>query len=185
MLWKLFKTTFMISAFTFGGGYVIVPLMKTSFVDKLGWIEEEEMLDLIALAQTSPGAIAVNSSIAIGYRMAGVIGALVAMFATVLPPMVILMGMYVLYDAVKSNPLVASLLKGMQVGVCAIILDVVVDLVVGLGKQKGLTHWVTFLGALLLTVMFKVNLLLVIFSMTLLGLILGFIERKWRRENAH
>ncbi|GGE32460.1 chromate transporter [Streptococcus himalayensis] len=184
MLWKLFKTTFMISAFTFGGGYVIVPLMKTSFVDRLGWIEEEEMLDLIALAQTSPGAIAVNSSIAIGYRMAGVLGALIAMLATVLPPMVILMGMYVLYDAVKRNPLVASLLKGMQVGVCAIILDVVVDLVMGLGKQKGVTHWVTFTCALVLTLFFKVNLLVVIFSMTLLGLVLGTIERRWRTADA-
>ncbi|MBS4749746.1 chromate transporter [Granulicatella sp. zg-ZJ] len=179
MLWQLFKRTFMISAFTFGGGYVIVPLMKTTFVDKLEWIDEDEMLDLIALAQTAPGAIAVNASVAIGYRMAGVIGAVVTMLATALPPMVILMGMYVLYDVVKTNPVVASLLQGMQVGVCAVILDVVVDLLVGIHKQKSIVSWIVFFGALLLTMIFHVHILMVIMIMTIVGLVLAIIERKW------
>lgn len=69
--WKLFSSTFYLSAFTFGGGFVIIPLMKKKFVDNLHWIEEEEMLDLTAIAQSSPGAIAVNASILVGYRVAG------------------------------------------------------------------------------------------------------------------
>ena len=72
---KLFKSTFFLSMFTFGGGYVIVPLMEKKFVNELGWISEDEMLDLIALGQSAPGPIAVNTSILVGYRMAGVPGA--------------------------------------------------------------------------------------------------------------
>src|SRR5450756_690699 len=88
--WKLFTSTFSLSAFTFGGGFVIIPLMRKKFVNELHWIEEIEMLDMTAIAQSSPGAIAVNASILVGYRLAGVFGALVTVFGTVLPPLIIL-----------------------------------------------------------------------------------------------
>ena len=87
---KLFCSTFYLSAFTFGGGYVIIPLMRKKFVEQLHWIDEEEMMDLTAIAQSSPGAIAVNASILVGYRVAGVPGALVTVLGTVLPPLIIL-----------------------------------------------------------------------------------------------
>ena len=90
VLWKLFVSTLYLSAFTFGGGYVIVTLMKEKFVDELHWIEEDEMLDLIAIAQSAPGAIAVNGAIVVGYKLAGLLGALVAILATILPPFVII-----------------------------------------------------------------------------------------------
>ena len=70
--WTLVKSTFILSAFTIGGGYVIVPLMQKKFVEELNWIDSEEMLDLVALGQSMPGALAVNTSILIGYRIAGV-----------------------------------------------------------------------------------------------------------------
>ena len=77
MLLKLFLSTLYLSAFTFGGGYVIVSLMKKKFVDECGWIKEEEMLDLVAIAQSAPGAIAVNGAIVVGYKLAGVTGLLI------------------------------------------------------------------------------------------------------------
>lgn len=83
---KLFLSTFELSACTFGGGFVIIPLMRKKFVEELGWIEEEEMLDLTAIAQASPGAIAVNASIMLGYHIAGIPGAILAVLGTVLPP---------------------------------------------------------------------------------------------------
>ena len=86
LLWKLFVSTLYLSTFTFGGGYVIVTLMKKKFVDDYHWIEEPEMLDLIAIAQSSPGAIAVNGAIVVGYKLAGLVGALTAIAGTVLPP---------------------------------------------------------------------------------------------------
>ena len=90
ILWKLFYSTLYLSAFTFGGGYVIITLMKKKFVDEYRWIEEEEMLDLVAIAQSSPGPIAVNGAIVVGYKLAGMAGVLVSILGTVLPPFVIL-----------------------------------------------------------------------------------------------
>ena len=78
VLQKLFLSTLYLSAFTFGGGYVIVTLMKKKFVDEYHWIEENEMLDLVAIAQSSPGPIAVNGAIVVGYKLAGMIGVLVS-----------------------------------------------------------------------------------------------------------
>ena len=87
---KLFLYTFVLSAFTFGGGYVIVPLMRKRFVEDLHWIDEQEMLDLISVSQSSPGPIAVNASLMIGYHMGGIPGALITAFGTVLPPLLII-----------------------------------------------------------------------------------------------
>ena len=85
LLSKLFISTLYLSAFTFGGGYVIITLMKKKFVDQYHWIDDEEMLDLIAIAQSSPGAIAVNGAIVVGYKLAGIPGVLLCVLATVLP----------------------------------------------------------------------------------------------------
>ena len=90
VLLKLFVSTLYLSTFTFGGGYVIVTLMKKKFVDEYHWIEEDEMLDLIAIAQSSPGAIAVNGAIVVGYKLAGLAGALTAIAGTIIPPFVII-----------------------------------------------------------------------------------------------
>ena len=96
-LWKLFLSTLYISSFTFGGGFVIVTFMKKKFVDELHWIDEQEMLDMTALAQSSPGAIAVNAAILVGWQVEGLIGMIVAVWAPSLPPMVILSVISVFY----------------------------------------------------------------------------------------
>ena len=90
LLWQLFKATFMLSAFTFGGGFVIVSLMKKKFVEELGWLDEEEMLDITAIAQSSPGPIPINASVILGYRMCGIPGSVTAILGTALPPMLII-----------------------------------------------------------------------------------------------
>lgn len=86
VLRRLFFSTLYLSAFTFGGGYVIVTLLKKKFVDEYHWIEEDEMLDLVAIAQSAPGAIAVNGAIVVGYKLAGMPGAAVAIVATIIRP---------------------------------------------------------------------------------------------------
>ena len=87
ILRKLFLSTLYLSAFTFGGGYVIVTLMKKKFVDDYHWIEENEMLDLVAIAQSAPGPIAVNGAILVGWKVYGFAGMVVAVIGTILPPM--------------------------------------------------------------------------------------------------
>mgnify|MGYP000417106721 CR=1 FL=1 len=127
-LWKLFLSTLYISSFTFGGGFVIVTFMKKKFVDELHWIDEQEMLDMTALAQSSPGAIAVNAAILVGWQVEGLIGMIVAVLGTIIPPMVILSVISVFYNAFATNRYIALLLKGMQAGVAAGILGGVFDL---------------------------------------------------------
>lgn len=85
--WKLFKSTFIISAFTVGGGFVIIPLLKAKYVDEYKWIKEKDALDLVAIAQSMPGVVAINSAVILGYKMRGVKGTLTALLATVLPPL--------------------------------------------------------------------------------------------------
>ena len=137
-LWTLFFSTLYLSAFTFGGGYVIVSLMKKKFVDEYHWIEEDEMLDLIAIAQSAPGAIAVNGVIVVGYKLAGISGALVAIIATILPPFLILYSdlsfLYAAFSA-KQSPAFDSCWTGMQAGVGAVIASVVWDM--GSGMPSG------------------------------------------------
>lgn len=125
VLWKLFLSTLYLSAFTFGGGYVIITLMKDKFVDKYHWIEENEMLDLIAIAQSAPGAIAVNGAIVVGYKLAGLAGVLTAIFGTVLPPFLIISAISVFYQMFRDNFIISELLDGMQAGVGAVIASVV------------------------------------------------------------
>lgn len=159
---KLFTSTFALSAMTFGGGYVIVSLMKKKFVDELGWLSEEEMLNFTAIAQSAPGPVAVNASILLGYRMAGAAGAAVAILGTVLPPMITLSVISLFYTAFRDSPLVGAVLKGMRAGVAAVIADVVIGLTANLAKERDLLS-VLLAGASFLALwLLDVNILLVL-----------------------
>lgn len=102
-LGKLFFSMLYISSFTFGGGFVIATFMKKKFVDELHWIDEKEMLDITALAQSSPGAIAVNVAILVGWQVDGLLGMLLAVLGTIIPPMVTLSVISLFYAAFASN----------------------------------------------------------------------------------
>ena len=117
--WDLFVATLQLSAFTVGGGFVIVPLMRRKFIREKQWLDEDEMLDLTAIAQSAPGSIAINASILLGYRLAGFRGVLVTIFGTVLPPLFILSLVSMFYAAFKSNEYVVLAMEGMQAGVAA------------------------------------------------------------------
>ena len=83
-LWILFKSMFVLSACTFGGGFVIVSLMKKKYVEELEWLEEDEMLDVTAITQSAPGPLPVNASVIIGYRLSGIVGSLIAVAGTII-----------------------------------------------------------------------------------------------------
>lgn len=133
---KLFLSTFQLSAFTFGGGFVIIPLMRKKFVEELHWIEEQEMLDLTAIAQSSPGAIAVNASILVGYRVAGFAGALLTVLGTVLPPLIIISAISLFYTAFRDSAAVNMAMTGMLAGVAAVVCDVAVTMGKGIFREK-------------------------------------------------
>ncbi len=169
VLGKLFASTLYISAFTFGGGFVIITFMKRRFVDELHWIDEEEMLDLAALAQSSPGAIAVNAAILVGWRVAGFAGMLTAVAGTIIPPMAILTVVSYFYAAFASNVWVALALKGMQAGVAAVILDVVCSLGANVLKAHRPSDLAVMAGAFIATAVFNVNVIWIIAAAALIG----------------
>ena len=167
-----------ISAFTFGGGFVIITFMKRKFVDELHWIDEQEMLDLTALAQSSPGAIAVNAAILVGWRVGGLAGMITAVVGTVLPPITILSVISLFYAAFAANPYVALVLKGMQAGVAAVILDVVWGLGANVVKTKSSIHMVVMAGAFISTFVYGVNVIYIILAAGVLGVVLAMFQRK-------
>lgn len=168
-LWQLFLSTLYISAFTFGGGFVIVTFMKKKFVDELHWIDEDEMLDLTAIAQSSPGSIAVNAAILVGWRVGGAAGIAIAVLGTLLPPMLILSIISFFYAAFASNRYVALTLRGMQAGVAAVILDVVCGLGSKVVKEHSALSIALMLCAFAATFFFKINVVFILLAAALVG----------------
>lgn len=178
ILFKLFFSTLYLSAFTFGGGYVIVTLMKQKFVDELHWIDEDEMLDLIAIAQSAPGAIAVNGAIVVGYKLAGVPGVLVAILAAILPPFIIISAISCFYELFRDNFIVSKLLAGMQAGVGAVIASVVWDMGGGVVRQKSAVSIGIMLAAFVAACVFRVNVVYIILICIALGVIRTLLDRR-------
>lgn len=172
MLWQLFTSTFLLSACTFGGGFVIVSLMKKEFVEKLGWLEEDEMLDVTAIAQSSPGPIPVNASVILDYRMAGVIGSLIAVLGTILPPMIIISAIAFFYEQFRSNTVIALALQVMRVGVAAVIFDVVLNLARNVCNTKRLLYILLMVVSFFCVAILNISAVLVILTC----LVIGFID---------
>ena len=160
--WLLFKSTFIISMFTVGGGYVIIPLLKAKYVDEFHWISDEETLNMVAIAQSTPGIMAVNTAIMLGYRMAGILGALTGMFATILPPLIIITIIAAFYSVVASNEYVKLVLKGMQCGATALLLSVAIDLLKKQFAKKLLLPIAIIIGTFVANVFFDVNIMLLV-----------------------
>lgn len=176
MLWQLFKATFLLSAFTFGGGFVIVSLMKKKFVEELHWLEEEEMLDITAIAQSSPGPIPINASVILGYRMYGVIGSLVAILGTALPPMVIISVISLFYTQFRSNHIIAIALQVMRAGVAAVIFDVVLNLAKKVVETRRFLYITLMATAFVGKVLLGVDAMVVILCCLVVGLLDLMVE---------
>lgn len=134
-LW-LFKVNFFISAFTFGGGYVVIPMIRKYFVTEKHLFSEDELMDMAAIAQSSPGAIAINLAVLAGFRSAGFSGAVLCGVSSVLPPFLILSVISTCYQVFRDLPVVAAVLKGMEAAVGALIVDIVFDMGAAVLKEK-------------------------------------------------
>lgn len=179
---KLFLSTFKLSACTFGGGFVIIPLMRKRFVEELGWIEEQEMLDLTAIAQSSPGAIAVNASILVGYRVAGALGALLTVLGSILPPLIIISVISLFYQAFRDNAIVNMAMAGMLGGVAAVILDVVINMGRSILKQRRLLPLLVMLGSFAAVRFFSVNIIVIILVCGVIGGADSLHQERKRKE---
>lgn len=181
---KLFLSTFKLSACTFGGGFVIIPLLRQKFVDELKWIDEQEMMDLTAIAQSSPGAIAVNASIVVGYHVAGVPGALISILGTVLPPLVIISVISFFYQAFRDNAIVNMAMAGMLCGVAAVIFDVVINMAKTIFKQHRILPILVMAGSFIAVRFFSVNIMFIILACGIIGAADIWYQEKRRKEGA-
>ena len=179
---KLFQSTFTLSAFTFGGGTVIVPLMQQKFVNELGWLEQEEMLNLCAIAQSAPGPMAVNVSILLGYHLAGLPGAFFSILGTIMPPLFILTLVSSVYTWFKSSTVVSLVLRGMQAGVAAVVVDVSLKMAGTVFGQKRILYVAIMFFALLAILVFKMNILLVLAISALTSLLNMYYMKKRERR---
>ena len=166
---KLFFSTFKLSACTFGGGFVIIPLMRKKFVEELGWIQEDEMMDLAAIAQSSPGAIAVNASILVGYHVAGIPGAMLTVLGTVLPPLIIISIISMFYQAFRDNAYVNMAMAGMLCGVAAVICDVVINMAKNIFHKKRLFPVIVMLGSFIAVRFLSVDIISIIIICGVIG----------------
>ena len=140
------------------------------------------MLDLTAIAQSSPGAIAVNASILIGYTLVGVLGAMLTILGTVLPPLLVISVVSVAYTAFRDSLIVQYVLRGMQAGVAAVIIDVVVTMVSNLLKERKILPVMVMLGSFIATFLLKINVVFIIMISGIIGA-LAMCDSKHRKKN--
>lgn len=169
-LWQLFSTTFLISAST-SGGYAIIGIMKDKFVNKKKWISEDEMIDLLAIAQSTPGPIAINTSILVGYRICGFVGAIVTMLGTTLPPLIIMSVVAAFYQQFKDIKIIRYIMHGMSAGVAALLVNVTIDLFTNLTKLKSTLSYILFVVAFVLIRFTNVHILFIALGCAIAGII--------------
>ena len=117
--------------------------MKTRFVEKNHWLEEDEMMDLLSISQSTPGPVAINASVLVGYRVAGLLGAIVTLLGTALPPLIIMSIVAITYQYIADNKLIRNIMRGMQAGSAALLASVTIDLFIGLKKQHSIISYLT------------------------------------------
>lgn len=178
ILWQLFKSTFVLSAFTFGGGFVIVSLMKKKFVEELKWLDESEMLDITAISQSSPGPIPINASVILGYRMQGVLGSIVAVLGTSIPPIAIISIISMFYVKFRESQIIATALMVMRAGVAAVICDVVINLAKNVIKTKSVLYISLMIIAFVMTYIMGISAMTVILLCVAVGFVNLLVEMK-------
>jgi chromate transport protein len=151
LLLKLFTTFFKIGAFTFGGGWAMISIIEREIVDKHRWIDKTEFLDLLAVAQSMPGILAVNISVVIGDKLRSLKGSLAAASGTIMPSflIILLIAMFLTPDLITGNPVISSIFKGIRPAVVALIVAPVITA----AKSAGLswkTVWIPVAVALLI-----------------------------------
>ena len=175
-LWSLFFTFFKIGAFTFGGGYAMIPLIQKETVEKNGWVTDDDILEIIAIAESTPGPIAVNSATFVGYRTCGVLGAACATFGVVLPSFVIILAISFVLKEFQEIKAVQYAFNGIRAGVLALLFKALWSM-----YQKCPKGWVSYVvmgGAFLLTAVLKVSLFAVIAGCAVFGLVTALLAER-------
>lgn len=168
-IFKMFWSFFKIGAFTFGGGYAMIPLIEAEVVDKKKWITKEEFLDIVVISQSFPGALAVNSSIFIGYKIGGFIGALLALLGVVLPSFLIILFIASFFMEFRNNHIIDLIFKGIRAAVPILVLTAVVSLSKSI--KKNYSTFIIFLVSLISIIIFKIHPIIIVILSALYGIL--------------
>ena len=177
---KLFIVFFKIGAFTFGGGYAMVPIIQSEVAEKRGWIKNEDILDILAISESTPGPIAINSATFVGYQVAGVFGSVMATLGVVLPSLIIISVVSYFFKQFLEFKIVKYAFMGIRAGVLALIVKAAKNMMKACPK-----NWVAYVIlalAFILTAVFDVNVFVVIIGSAVAGLISSLVMSKRKGE---
>lgn len=178
---ELFWTFFKIGAFTFGGGYAMIPMIQKETVQRQHWIEEKDILDIMAIAESTPGPIAINAATFVGYHTAGVMGAFCATFGVVLPSFLIILGIASFLRQFESLKVVKYAFDGIRVGVTALIINALISM----WKQCD-HHYLSLaiIGFAFLTTLFStISPLIIIIACAVIGLVGSWIQERREKKS--
>jgi len=179
----LFGVSLYISAFTFGGGYVVIPMVRKFFVQKRRLMTEKELMNIAAFAQSSPGAIAVSTAALSGYHVGRLPGMIISCVGTLIPPIAILTVISINYAAFRDNNIVAAVLKGMEAGVAAVIVDFVIDMCKMVLGQKRMLSTVLIPATFVACFLLQINVALILAVCVAVSVVESLIRRckegKW------
>ena len=169
LLWQIFVTFFKIGAFTFGGGYAMIPLIQKETVDNHGWVTDEDILEIIAIAESTPGPIAINSATFVGYRTCGVMGSVVATLGVVLPSFVLIYAISFVLRQFQELKAVQYAFQGIRAGVVALLCKALWGM-----YKKNTKNWVSYVvmaASFVLTALVDVSVLPVLIGCAVFGLV--------------
>ncbi len=169
VLWQAFLSFFKIGAFTFGGGLAMIPLIQKEAVEKQGWVTDDDILEIVAIAESTPGPIAINAATFVGYRAGGVLGSACATFGTVLPSFLIILAISFVLRQFQELEAVQYAFWGIRAGVLAMLLKSLWTMYQK--TKKGWPAYVAMAAAFILTAILDVHVLIIIGSCALFGLL--------------
>lgn len=175
LLIEMFISFFKIGAFTIGGGYAMLPLIQREVVKKKKWIDEEDFLDMVVVAQSAPGPLAVNISVFTGYRVKGIPGLFATVLGATLPSFMIIILVASVFIGIESNPIVESIFKGIRPAVVALIAVPVIKL--GKSAKVNRKNFILPAAVAVLVAFLKVNPIYVILSLILIGVAVVYVRR--------
>lgn len=177
---KLFLVFFKIGAFTFGGGYAMVPIIQSEVAEKRGWIKNEDILDILAISESTPGPIAINSATFVGYQVAGVFGSVMATLGVVLPSLIVISVVSYFFRQFLAFKVVKYAFLGIRAGVLALIVKAAKNMMKACPKNA-VAYTIVGL-AFILTAVFDINVFAVIIGSAVMGLVYSLLTSKRKGE---
>lgn len=175
-LWQIFITFFKIGAFTFGGGYAMIPLIQRESVEKRKWVTDEDILDIVAIAESTPGPIAINSATFVGYRAAGLLGSVAATLGVVLPSFVVILALSFVLAQFQDLQAVQYAFNGIRAGVLALLIKALWSMYTK--SPKGWAAYVVMGVSFLITALFSINVIFVILGCAVFGIVTSRIMER-------